>query len=97
MCVNITAVELTTTSLSRLSPSRPCFIEMTDPSPPRGARAQEILVERPDGGAIGGDTLSFRLATALRERIVRGEINAGERLRQDDIARQFGVSHGSVR
>lgn len=43
------------------------------------------------------DTITARIAKALAERIVGGEIAAGAKLRQDHIAEEFGVSHVPVR
>jgi len=42
-------------------------------------------------------TISDRIYHALSERIVRGELPAGEKLRQDHIAREFNTSHVPVR
>lgn len=43
------------------------------------------------------DTITARIAKALSDRIVGGEIAAGAKLRQDHIAEEFGVSHVPVR
>lgn len=43
------------------------------------------------------ETQSARIARALAERIILGEIGPGVRLRQDHIAREFGTSHVPVR
>lgn len=43
------------------------------------------------------DTIAARIARALAERIVRGALSPGERLRQDHIAEEFGASHVPVR
>jgi DNA-binding GntR family transcriptional regulator len=42
-------------------------------------------------------TLQAKIATNLREAIVRGQMRPGERLRTEEIARQFGVSRIPVR
>lgn len=47
--------------------------------------------------AAPGPTLAERLYGALAERIATGILRPGERLRQDDIAREFGASHVPVR
>lgn len=44
-----------------------------------------------------GDTIAARIGRELAERIVRGEIAPGERLRQDHFAGEFGTSHVPVR
>jgi DNA-binding GntR family transcriptional regulator len=44
-----------------------------------------------------GQTASERITSALRSAILRAEITAGEPLRQDTIAKRFGVSHIPVR
>lgn len=43
------------------------------------------------------DTISDKIAQRLAERIVRGELVAGEKLRQDYIAKEFETSHVPVR
>lgn len=43
------------------------------------------------------DTIAARIARSLADRIVRGELSPGERLRQDHIAEEFGASHVPVR
>jgi DNA-binding GntR family transcriptional regulator len=43
------------------------------------------------------DTVAARISKALAERIISGTIGAGERLRQDHIAEEFGASHVPVR
>ncbi len=47
--------------------------------------------------AVQGRSASAVVADALRERILRGAIAEGERLRQDAIAARFGVSQTIVR
>jgi DNA-binding GntR family transcriptional regulator len=47
--------------------------------------------------AAGNRPASAVVADALRERILRGTLHGGERLRQDAIARRFGVSQMIVR
>lgn len=47
--------------------------------------------------ATPGPTLAERLFSALAERIATGDLRPGERLRQDDVAREFGASHVPVR
>ncbi|MFS4581537.1 GntR family transcriptional regulator [Phaeobacter sp. C3_T13_0] len=42
-------------------------------------------------------TISDRIYSALSERIVTGALAAGEKLRQDHIAREFNASHVPVR
>ena len=42
-------------------------------------------------------TLQAKVATHIREAIVRGEFRPGERLRTEEIARQFGISRIPVR
>jgi DNA-binding GntR family transcriptional regulator len=43
------------------------------------------------------DTIASRISRVLADRIVRGELAAGLRLRQDHIAEEFGTSHVPVR
>lgn len=43
------------------------------------------------------DTIAARIARSLGDRIIRGELLPGERLRQDHIAEEFGASHVPVR
>lgn len=43
------------------------------------------------------ETLAARIARILASRIIQGQIPAGERLRQDHIAAEFGSSHVPVR
>lgn len=43
------------------------------------------------------DPLAIRISRALAERIIAGTIAAGEKLRQDAIAEEFGASHVPVR
>ncbi|MFC3058584.1 GntR family transcriptional regulator [Paenirhodobacter populi] len=43
------------------------------------------------------DTLADRISRELAERIITGVIGAGEKLRQDHIAEEFGASHVPVR
>ncbi len=43
------------------------------------------------------DTIAAKISRTLAERIVRGELAPGERLRQDHIAEEFGASHVPVR
>ncbi|WP_283195174.1 GntR family transcriptional regulator [Rhizobium sp. AN80A] len=43
------------------------------------------------------DTIASRISRVLADRIVRGELPAGLRLRQDHIAEEFGASHVPVR
>lgn len=43
------------------------------------------------------DTIAIRIARELADRIVSGVLSAGERLRQDGIAEEFGTSHVPVR
>src|SRR5712671_249058 len=47
--------------------------------------------------ATGNGPASVVVAAALRERILRGALPGGERLRQDAIAGRFGVSQMIVR
>src|SRR5712671_6579416 len=54
------------------------------------------LEELPDEAA-GNRPASVVVADALRERILRGALPGGERLRQDAIATRFGVSQMIVR
>ncbi len=42
-------------------------------------------------------TISDQILNALTDRIVRGDLPAGEKLRQDHIAREFDTSHVPVR
>lgn len=42
------------------------------------------------------NTQAARLARALTERIVTGDLQPGARLRQDHIAAEFGASHVPV-
>lgn len=43
------------------------------------------------------DTIAVRISQALAARIVSGQLAAGEKLRQDHIAAEFGASHVPVR
>jgi DNA-binding GntR family transcriptional regulator len=43
------------------------------------------------------DTIAAKISRMLADRIVRGELAPGERLRQDHIAEEFGASHVPVR
>ncbi len=43
------------------------------------------------------DTIVSRISKALADRIIAGDIAAGEKLRQDHIAQEFGASHVPVR
>lgn len=43
------------------------------------------------------ETLALRIARVLADRIVAGELEPGERLRQDRIAEEFAASHVPVR
>ncbi|MDM9623654.1 GntR family transcriptional regulator [Rhizobium sp. S96] len=43
------------------------------------------------------DTIASRISRVLADRIVRGDLAAGARLRQDHIAEEFGTSHVPVR
>lgn len=43
------------------------------------------------------ETLADRISRALAERIISGAIGAGEKLRQEHIAEEFGASHVPVR
>ncbi|TXL80309.1 GntR family transcriptional regulator [Vineibacter terrae] len=47
--------------------------------------------------AAESDTLAERIARSLGERIIKGEIAPGTRLRQDRVALEFGSSHVPVR
>lgn len=47
--------------------------------------------------SASGETLADRISRALAERIVRGDLAPGERLRQDHIASEFSASHVPVR
>lgn len=55
----------------------------------------QIMVKNPK--TKPDDTIAARISKALAERIVRGELGPGERLRQDHIADEFGASHVPVR
>jgi DNA-binding GntR family transcriptional regulator len=44
-----------------------------------------------------GDSIAFRIGRALVERIISGALEPGARLRQDQIAEEFGASHVPVR
>lgn len=46
---------------------------------------------------IDSEGLVARIADALAERILIGSLPSGERLRQDSLAYEFGVSQGTVR
>ena len=50
-----------------------------------------------DKMAAKGDTIAIHITKVLAERIVSGVLSAGERLRQDGIAEEFGASHVPVR
>lgn len=43
------------------------------------------------------DPIAVRIARALADRIISGAIEAGARLRQDQVAQEFGASHVPVR
>ncbi|MBB4064463.1 GntR family transcriptional regulator [Gellertiella hungarica] len=43
------------------------------------------------------DTIAARISRTLAERIIRGELMPGTRLRQDHVAEEFGASHVPVR
>ncbi|KXG87963.1 GntR family transcriptional regulator [Agrobacterium bohemicum] len=43
------------------------------------------------------DTIASKISRMLAERIVRGELAPGARLRQDHVAEEFGASHVPVR
>ena len=43
------------------------------------------------------DTIASRISRVLADRIIRGELAPGARLRQDHIAEEFGTSHVPVR
>jgi DNA-binding GntR family transcriptional regulator len=45
----------------------------------------------------GGQTLADRISRTLADRIIRGELTPGSRLRQDHVAEEFGASHVPVR
>jgi DNA-binding GntR family transcriptional regulator len=59
---------------------------------PRSSSIDELPDE-----AAGNRSASVVVADALRERILRGSLLGGERLRQDAIASRFGVSQMIVR
>lgn len=59
---------------------------------PRSSSIHELPDE-----AAGNRSASVVVADALRERILRGSLPGGERLRQDAIASRFGVSQMIVR
>jgi len=46
---------------------------------------------------MADETLTSRIARALADRIIQGQIAPGEKLRQDHIAAEFGASHVPVR
>jgi DNA-binding GntR family transcriptional regulator len=46
---------------------------------------------------IKHETVQDRIAEGLREKILSGKLRPGERLRQDEIAKQFNASHIPVR
>lgn len=48
-------------------------------------------------GQIGSEGLVAQIVDALAERILVGTVKSGERLRQDGLAYEFGVSQGTVR
>lgn len=43
------------------------------------------------------DTIADRISRTLADRIIRGALGPGERLRQDHVAEEFGTSHVPVR
>lgn len=43
------------------------------------------------------DSIPMRIAASLAERIIRGELKPGDRVRQDEVARDFNASHVPVR
>jgi DNA-binding GntR family transcriptional regulator len=51
--------------------------------------------DRGSGGSPG--SLPARIAASLAERIIRGELKPGDRVRQDEIAADFQASHVPVR
>jgi len=48
-------------------------------------------------GVERGETLGSQLASVLRHRIVRGDLQAGERITEEAVAEEFDVSRGPVR
>jgi len=65
---------------------------------PHGTRNQDRLSIMPTPTTqIDSEGLVSRIADALAARILAGEIPGGERLRQDGLAYEFGVSQGTVR
>lgn len=59
-----------------------------------GILLQDMAKKSPD---TPEDTITAKISRALADRIVRGELAPGERLRQDHIALEFGASHVPVR
>jgi DNA-binding GntR family transcriptional regulator len=51
----------------------------------------------PLDGVLGGVTTQSRIVEVLRERIMTGELEVGERLRQVDLSEELGVSTTPVR
>lgn len=47
--------------------------------------------------SAASDSLPMRIAAALAERIIRGELKPGDRVRQDEVANDFNASHVPVR
>jgi len=56
-----------------------------------------MMTEELIGGALRAVTLRRRVADALRQAILSGELRPGERLREVDLAKRFGVSRNPVR
>lgn len=59
--------------------------------------ARSAAAEEQAGETIGNPPASAVVAEALRERILRGALKGGERLRQDAFAGRFGVSQTIMR
>ena len=58
---------------------------------------RSLSIDKLPDEAAGNRSASVVVADALRERILRGSLPGGERLRQDAIASRFGVSQMIVR
>src|SRR5690349_22212727 len=60
-------------------------------------RALMATPQNPSANSIPRTSLTSVVAERLREKIVQGEIQEGEQLRQDAIAQEFAVSRIPVR
>ena len=54
-------------------------------------------MSRTEPAADASDTLPARIAASLADRIIRGDLKPGDRVRQDQVAADFAASHVPVR